>query len=172
MAAPTAAALADVHSEPATNRARLGQFVLILKLRPFVLDLPATLASRSERRVELLIDHPRRLPVPIPAVFLSRTTTRPARLRLRLTARERRRLTLPRTPCLLQLALELPDPCAQPLVLPREPHQLVAQPLVLGRQLRAPHQQRSQLIHRLAIKHLNPGRGDGNHRHPASPQAT
>ena len=68
MAAPTAAALADVHSEPATNRARLGQFVLILQLRPFVLDLPATLAPRSERRVELLTDLPKRLPVSMPAV--------------------------------------------------------------------------------------------------------
>ena len=109
LAASATGTLADVHREPAAQSPRLGQLVLILVLGPLMLDLAATLAPRRQRRVELLIDFPGRLTVPMPAVLIPATTTRPARLGLRLPARERRRLTLGRPARLLQLALQLPD---------------------------------------------------------------
>jgi hypothetical protein len=61
MPATTTPTLADMHSEPTTEPPRLGQLILILVLDPVMLDLPATLTPRRERRVELLIDLPRRL---------------------------------------------------------------------------------------------------------------
>jgi hypothetical protein len=71
MSATTTPALSDMHSEPPTNRPRLGQLVLILVLGPLVLDLPATLAPRGQRRVEFLINLPGRLTVTMPAVLIS-----------------------------------------------------------------------------------------------------
>jgi hypothetical protein len=61
------------------NRPRLGQLVLILKLDPLLLDLPTTPAPRVKRRVEFLIDLPRRLAMTMLAVPLPRPATRPAR---------------------------------------------------------------------------------------------
>jgi hypothetical protein len=40
-----------MHREPPTNPPRLGQLVLILKLRALMLDLTATLTQRRQRRV-------------------------------------------------------------------------------------------------------------------------
>jgi hypothetical protein len=51
MPASAAPALADMHSEPATQPPRLGQLVLMLVLGALVLDLPAALAPRRKRRV-------------------------------------------------------------------------------------------------------------------------
>ena len=155
MPASAAPALADMHSEPAADRPRLGQLVLILKLDALVHDLPATLTPRRKRRVELLIHLPRRLAMTMPAVLLARPATRPTRPPLRLPARERRRLTLPRPPRLLQLALKLPDPRPQPLVLGREPNGHRPQLLVLRHQRRAPRHEPRKLIHRLNRQHLN-----------------
>ena len=102
MPAPAAAALADMHSEPAAQPPRLGQLVLILVLGPLLLDLPAALAPRRMRRVELLINLLWRLTMTMPPVLLTRPTTGPTRTPRTLPARERRRLTLPSTPRLLQ----------------------------------------------------------------------
>jgi hypothetical protein len=115
--APTSTALADMHREAAAHPPRLGQLVLILVLNPLLLDLSATRATIDQRRLELLIDLPRRLTVTMPAVLITRPPTRPTRIPARLSTRKRRRLTLPRTPRLLQIALKLPDPRMQPLVL-------------------------------------------------------
>jgi hypothetical protein len=120
-----------------------------------MLDLPATLTPRQQRRVELLIDLSRRLAVTMPSVLVTAPTTRPARIAGRLPTRERRRLTLPRPPGLLQLALELPDPRPQPLVLPHKTHHLGPQMLVLVRKQRAPRRQPTKLIHRLRREDLN-----------------
>ena len=79
MPAPAAAALADMHREPATQPPRLGKLILILVLDPLLLDLPATLTPRDKRRVQLLIDLPRRLTMTMPAVIITRPPTRPAR---------------------------------------------------------------------------------------------
>lgn len=124
VAAPAAATLADTHPEPATDRPGLGQLILVLKLAALVLDLPATLAPIDQRRVKLLIDLARRLAVTMLAVIIPRAAPRPTRSRLRLPARERRRLALSRPTRLLQLPLKLPDPPAQPLVLARQPADL------------------------------------------------
>ncbi len=70
MATPAAAALADMHPKPATDRPRLGQLVLILVLAALVLDLPATPAPRSQQRIELLIHLPRRLTMRMLAVII------------------------------------------------------------------------------------------------------
>lgn len=172
MATPTAAALADMHPKPPADRPGLGQLVLILKLDPLVLDLPATLTTTDQRRVELLIHLPGRLMMRMPAMLLPGTTPRPPRLRLRFPARERRCLTLARPPRLFQLALQLPDPRAKSLVLARQPADLAPQLLVLSRQRRAPRRQPPKLIHTLGRKHLNTRNGDGNHRHRDSRRAT
>jgi hypothetical protein len=118
MPASAAAALADMHSEPAAQPPRLGQLVLILVLGALVLDLPAALAPRRKRRLELLIELIWRLTVTMPPVLLTRPTTRPTRPLRTLPARERSRLTLPRTPGFLQLTFQLADPLPQSLVLP------------------------------------------------------
>jgi hypothetical protein len=154
-ATPAAAALANVHSEPTTNPLGLGQLVLILELDPLLHDLPTALAPIHKRRIELLIDLHRRLTMTMPPVLLARTTTRPTRTPGRLPARERRRLTLGRTPRLLQVALQLHDPRPQPLVLPRKPCSLIPQQLVPNRRLRAPRHQTRQLIRRLSRQHLD-----------------
>lgn len=62
MAAPAAAAFADMHPEPAADRLGLGQLVLILELDPLLFDLPAALAPLIKRRVELLVNRPLRRP--------------------------------------------------------------------------------------------------------------
>ena len=67
-----------MHREPATERPRLGQLVLILVLDPLLHDLPTTLTPRLKRRVELLVDLPRRLAMTMPAVLIPRPTPRPA----------------------------------------------------------------------------------------------
>src|SRR5205823_6313523 len=66
MAAPTTGALADMHREATTDRPWLGQLVLILVLDPLLQDLPTALAPLTKRRVELLINLPRRLTVTMP----------------------------------------------------------------------------------------------------------
>lgn len=71
MPTPATATLADMHREPTTNRPRLRQLILILKLDPLLLDLPTTLTPRPQRRVELLIDLPGRPTAPMPAVLLA-----------------------------------------------------------------------------------------------------
>jgi hypothetical protein len=88
MPAPAAPALADVHREPATDRPRHRQLVLILGRGPLVLDLATTLTPRREWRVQLLVDLPGRLPVPMLAVLLPRPASRPARSGLRLPPRD------------------------------------------------------------------------------------
>ena len=50
MAAPATATLADVHSEPPADRPRLGQLLLILKVRALMLDLSTTITPRHQRR--------------------------------------------------------------------------------------------------------------------------
>jgi hypothetical protein len=155
MPATTTPTFADMHSKPSTDRPRLGQLVLILVLGPLVLDLPATPAPRGQGRVEFLINLPRRLTVPMRAVLIPGPAPRSTRLRLRFPAGERRRLTLPRPPRVLQLPLELPDPPAQPPILARQPGDLAPQPLVLSRQRRAPRREPTKLIHRLGREHLN-----------------
>ena len=155
MPATATAALADMHSEPPTDPPGLGQVVLILVLDPVFLDLAATLAPWPERRVQLLINLPRRLAMPMPAVLITRPAPRPTRLRLRLPTRERRRLTLPRPTRLLQLPLRPPGPGPQPLILGRQPDRLAPQLLILHRQRRAPRRQPRKLIHRLGREHLN-----------------
>ena len=155
MPATTTPTLADMHSEPTTEPPRLGQLVLILVLDPVMLDLPATLTPRRERRVELLIDLPRRLAMTMPTVLLPRPAPRPASALLRLPARERRRLALPSPARLLELTLKLLDPGPQPLALGREPDRLPPQLLVLHRQRRAPRRQPRKLIHHLRREHLN-----------------
>ena len=172
MPTPAAAALADMHSEPSTDPPRLGQLVLILILSVVVLDLPATLAPRLQRRLQLLIHFRGRLAMPMPAVVLPRPTPRPARLFLRGPTRERRRLTLRRAPRLLQQALQLPNSRPQPLVLARHPSQLRPQRIVLRRQRRTQLPQPSDVILRLGREHLNLGSGDGNHHHRSSHRAT
>ncbi len=171
MTAPAAATLADMHPKPATDRSGLGQLVLVLKLAALMLDLPATLTPINQQRIELLIHLPRRLAMTMLAVIIPRPASRPARRRLRLPTRERRRLALGHPPRLLQLPLKLPDPRQQPLVLPRQTDHLAPQLLVLGRQPSAPRRQPTKLIHRLGRKHLNTRNGDGNHRHQDAPQA-
>jgi hypothetical protein len=69
MTAPATRTFADMDSEPATDRPRLGQLVLILKLDPLLLDLPTTPTPRPERRDELLIHLPRRLAMTMLAVL-------------------------------------------------------------------------------------------------------
>ena len=155
MPAPATRALPDVHSEPTTDPPRLGQLILILVLDPVLLDLTATLTPRLQWRVELLIDLPWRLAMPMATVIIPRPAPRPARVRLRLPARERRRLTLPRPTRLLQLPLKLRDPRPQPLVLAREPDRLAPQLLILRRQRRAPRRPPRKLIDRLNSEHLN-----------------
>jgi hypothetical protein len=145
MAAPTAAALPDVHPKASPDRSRLGKFILVLKLAADVLDLPATLTPWGQRRVELLIHHSRRLAVTVPAVIIPRPPTRPTPGRVRLPTRERRRLTLPRSPRLLQLPLKRPNPSVQPLVLPRQPNYLGPKLLILERQRRATRPQPTKL---------------------------
>jgi hypothetical protein len=71
MPTPATPALPDMHSEPPADRPRLGQLVLILVLGPVVLDLPTALTSRPERRVELRIDLPQRLAMPMPTVLIT-----------------------------------------------------------------------------------------------------
>ena len=156
MATPAPPALADMHREPPPDRLRLGQLVLELVLNPVLHDLPATLTPARKRCITLLINLPRRLAMTMPTVLLPRAPPRPPRSRLRLPARERRRLTLARPPRLLQGPLELPDPSPQPLILARQPKDLVPQMLVLNRQRRAQRLQPPTLIHRLGRKHLNP----------------
>jgi hypothetical protein len=155
VATPAAAALADMHHEPATQPPRHGQLILILVLDPLLLDLPATLAPIRKRRVALLIDLPRRLTATMPAVRITRPPTRPARISGGLTARERRSLTLASTPRLLHLALQHLDPPPQPLVLRQQTRDLAPQALVLHHQRRNPRRQPRQLIHRLRWEHLN-----------------
>jgi hypothetical protein len=70
MTTPATAALSDMHPKPATDRSRVGQLVLILKLAAFLLDLPATSTPWRQRRVKLLIDLPWRLPVTVRAVLV------------------------------------------------------------------------------------------------------
>lgn len=156
VAATTTGTFADVHREPPSDRPRLGQLILVLVLDPLLLDLPATLTPRRQRRVELLVDLLRRLAMTMPAVPLSRPAARTDRSRLRRPARERRRLTLGSPPRLLKLALQLPDPGPQPLVLAREPHELVPQLVVLSRQRRAPRLQLLTLVYRPRRQLLNP----------------
>ena len=151
MPTPAAPALADMHSKPPTDRPRLGQLLLILKLGALMVDLPATLTPRRKPRLELLIHLRGRLAMTMPAMLLPRPAPRPTRPPLRLPARERRRLTLPSPPRLLQQPLKLADPRLQLLVLGREPNGHRPQLLVLGHQRREP----SKLIHRLNRQHLN-----------------
>jgi hypothetical protein len=99
-----------MHSEPTTQPPRFGQLVLILVLDPLLADLTATLTPIHKRCIEFLIDLPRRLAVTMPPLLLARPPTRTARTARRVPARERGRLTLGRTPRLLQLALELRNP--------------------------------------------------------------
>ena len=155
MPAPATAALPDMHSEPPTHPPRLGQLVLILVLDPVFLDLPATLAPRPERRVELLINLPRRLAMTMPTVITTRPAPRPASVLLRLPTRERRRLALPRPTRLLQQPLKLPNPGLQPLVLARQPNRLSPQQLVLRRQRLAPRDKPAKPVLCLGREHLN-----------------
>jgi hypothetical protein len=141
MPTPATTTLPDMHREPAAHPPRLGQLVLILVPGAHMIDLPAALTPRLTRSIELLINLLGRLTMSMPAVLATRPTTRATRIPRRLAARERRRLTLARTSCLLQLALEFRD---------RPP-----QPLVLSRQRRAPRLRSRQLIHQLDRTHLN-----------------
>ncbi len=120
MPTPAATTLADMHPKPPADRSRLGKLVLILKLAALVLDLPTTFAPVNQQRVESLIHLLGRLAMTMLAVILPTATPRPARPRHRFPTRERRRLTLPRPPRLLQLTLQLPNPRPQPLVLPHQ----------------------------------------------------
>jgi hypothetical protein len=162
-----------MHSKPTTDPPRLGQLILILVLDPVLLDLTATLTPRLQRRVELLINLPRRLAMPVPTMLIPRPAPRPTRALLRLPARERRRLTLPRPPRLLQLPLKLRDPRPQPPILTRQPNRLGPQLLVLGRKRLASRDKPAKLAPRLDREHLNLNLwlGDGNHRHQISRQA-
>jgi hypothetical protein len=108
----------------------------------------------------------------MPAVLLPRPAPRPTRTLLRLATRERRRLTLPRAPRLLQLPLKLLNLQAQPLILAREPDRLAPQLLVLRRQRRAPRHPTRQLINSPDREQLTTRFGDGNHHHQRSRQAT
>ena len=121
MAAPAAAALADMHGEPAAHPPRLRQLILILELDPLLEDLPATLTPIPKQRLVLLINLPRRLTVTMPAVITTRPPARPARSLGSLPARERRGLPLGRAARLLQLALQPLYPTLQPLVLHKQP---------------------------------------------------
>ncbi len=154
---PTSAAttLPDMHREPAAHPPRLGQLVLILVLGAHMIDLPAALTPRLTRSIELLINLLGRPTMSMPAVLATRPTTPTTRIRRRLAARERCRLTLARTSRLLQLALELRDLPPQPLVLCEQTRHLTPQPLVLSRQRRAPRLQSRQLIHQLHRKRHN-----------------
>jgi hypothetical protein len=60
-----------MHSEPATQPPWLWQLILILILDPVLLDLPTTPTPRPERRVEFLIDLPRRHAMPMPTVLIA-----------------------------------------------------------------------------------------------------
>jgi hypothetical protein len=71
MTTPATAALPDMHPKPTTDRPRVGQLVLILKLAAFLLDLPATPTPWRQRRVKLLIDLPWRLAVTMLAVIVA-----------------------------------------------------------------------------------------------------
>jgi hypothetical protein len=144
-----------MHSKPTADRSRLGQLILILVLDPLLHDLPTALAPIRQRCVKLLINLLGGLTVTVPPVLLAGPTTRPTRTPRRLPARERRRLTLGRTPRLLQLALELRNPRPQVPVLTHKPRCLTPQQLVLSRQLRAARRQTRKLIHRLGRKHLH-----------------
>jgi hypothetical protein len=137
-----------MHREPAAHHPRLGQLVLILKLDTILDDLPATPTPRFQRRVELLINLPRRLTMTVLAVIITRPAPGPASLLLGLSAGERRRLALPRPTRLLKLPLKLRDPGQQPPVLRRQPDRLTPQQLVLRRQP-------SALIHQLGWEHHN-----------------
>jgi hypothetical protein len=87
-----------MHSKPTADRSRLGQLILILVLDPLLHDLPTALAPIRQRCVKLLINLLGGLTVTVPPVLLAGPTTRPTRTPRRLPARERRRLTLGRTP--------------------------------------------------------------------------
>ena len=128
MATPAPPALADMHREPPPDRLRLGNCPGT-GTQSGPPRSPRHLTPARKRCITLLINLPRRLAMTMPTVLLPRAPPRPPRSRLRLPARERRRLTLARPPRLLQGPLELPDPSPQPLILARQPKDLVPQML-------------------------------------------
>jgi hypothetical protein len=155
MSAPATAARADTHRDATADHSRLGQLILILKLDLLLKDLPTTLAPIRQRRVKLLINLHRRLTMTMPPVLGPSASTQPAWILRTITARERRRLTLARSPRLLQLALKPRSPRLQLLVLPRHTNRFLPQLLVLSPQCRAPRRQARALIHRLDRKDLH-----------------
>lgn len=125
MTTPASSADTDVHRGPPADHPRRRKLVLILKLNPLLNNHPATLARLPERRVKLLVNRPlRRTAMPVRAVLNASAPARPARLLGTSTARERRRLPLPRPTRLLKLTLQPHDPSTQPLRL----HQSVRAP--------------------------------------------
>jgi hypothetical protein len=113
-----------------------------------MLDLPTTLAPRSQQRVEFLIHLLGRLAMRMLAMLLPGAAPRPAWPRHRLPGRERRRPTLPRPPRFLQLPLKLHQPRRSRSFSPTKRVSSEPQLLVLSRP--AP-----KLIHRLGRQHLN-----------------
>src|SRR5579884_889635 len=121
MAFATTATAPAIDAETPADGPRLRQLLLVLLNNVDELDLPAPLAPLRSRRLERLVNLRRRSPVTLATIPRPCPSPRPARLLLGLPTRERRRLTLRRTPQLLELSLQLLDPRPQPLVLPHQP---------------------------------------------------